>query len=599
VVVLSFLRRGVVPLALILLAVLPFWPSVSGDFVEDDRPIIRDRIELRDPANVPRLFAETYWPRELPGGLYRPVTMASYALDRVVWGADATGAPSRVGVHATNLILNALAVLLLFRILRERSGSRVAGIAGAALFAVHPVHVEAVSHMVGRADLLMTVFFLAAFALHARGAGARVVAAGLDLLACASKEMAVVLPGVLLVRAWLERGDAGAGAFARRQAVALAPMALSLALFLALRGFALGAAADPPVRFALYTRPQYVAFQDPAPFEVGLTMLHALGEILLLLVAPLSLSADYSGFPHATRPTLAVALSAAALVAALLAALFALHRGRRDPLFWLAWFGLTWLPVSNLLFASGIVMAERALYLPSVAVSGLVAAGAAAALERDRRWAIAPLVAVVGFAALSTSRAALWVDARTLYEETVAHGRHSGHIAKTGLVAELMRDLERGADPGTLARALGLARASLEERPTTTNLRQVAMLEELSGELESALERRKSLHRFAPSDPENRESLLRVLDALIALRESEGDTLEVLRLTGTGFLVAQRSGDARLLGAWQPRIDRAYQRYIEEAIASGDRDEARSRVESLARTFPQHPLLERYRDLAP
>ncbi len=594
-----FPRRWLFPLALILLAVLPFWPSLSGDFIEDDRPIIRDRIELRDPARIPELFAQTYWPRELPGGLYRPLTMASYALDRLLWGVDESGAPSRVGVHASNLILNALAALLVFRLLRERSGQRVAAFAGAAIFAVHPVHVEAVSHMVGRADLLMTVLFAAAFLLHSRGPAARACAAGLYLLACLSKEMAVVLPGVLLVRAWLERSDANAVAFLRRQAIELAPMTLALAAFLLLRGLALGAASDPPVAFALYAKPQYLAFQDPARFEVGLTMVHALGEIVRVLVAPLALSADYSGFPHATALTPAVALSAALVAAASLAALFALRRGAREPIFWLSFFALTWLPVSNLLFASGIVMAERTLYLPSLALAGLVAFATRAALARDRRWLVLPLIATAAFAALSASRAPLWRDSRTLYEETVAHGRYSGPIAKSGLVAELMRELDGAPDPNTLARALALARASLAERPTDTGLRQVGALEERAGELAAALDRRSALFHFAPADLENRDALLRLVAALAAQHEAAGDAFQALRVTGTGFLVAQRSGDARLVAIWRPRLDRAYQRYIDEAVASGDRAEVRRRLDLLARTFPQHPLLERYADFTP
>ncbi|MEX2207647.1 MAG: hypothetical protein WEF50_15585 [Myxococcota bacterium] len=592
----SFPRRGWLALALILLAVLPFSPSLSGDFIEDDRPIIRDRLELRDPSRIPGLFAQPYWPKEQPGGLYRPVTMASYALDRVLWGVDETGAPWRVGVHATNSILNALAALLVFALLRERSGQLVAAFAGAALFAVHPVHVEAVSHMVGRADLLMTVFFLAAFLLHARGPAARVCAAGLYLLACLCKEMAVVLPGVLLARAWLERSDSRAGAFLRRQAVELAPMAVALAVFVLLRGMVLGAASSPPVGFVLYATPQYLAFQEPAKFEVGLTMLHALGEILRLLFVPVWLSADYSGFPHATSLTLPVAVSAALCVALLLASLVARRHGARDPLFWLLFFALTWLPVSNLLFASGVVLAERTLYLPSLAVAGLAAVGVRAALARDRRWGVLPVLAIAALAALSTSRAALWRDSRTLYEETVAHGRHGGHIAKTGLVVELLVELDASPDPRTLERALALARASLTERPTATNLRQVAALEERAGALESALERRSTLYHFVPADLENRAALLRLVDRLLATREAAGDLFQALRLAGTGYLVAQRSGEASLVATWQPRLERAYQRYIDEAVASGDTAEVRRRVELLERSFPQHPLLERYRD---
>ncbi|HXZ86440.1 MAG TPA: hypothetical protein VEI82_13235, partial [Myxococcota bacterium] len=225
-----------------------------------------------------------------------------------------------------------------------------------------------------------------------------------------------------------------------------------------------------------------------------------------------------------------------------------------------------------------------------------VAWALAPALARDRRWLALPLAAVAGFAALSAARAPLWRDARTLYEATVAHGRYSGPIAKTGLVAELLRELESHPDVQLRERALSLARASLAEHPTASNLRQVALLEEASGALESALERRASLYHFAPSDLENRSALLRLLEALIARREAAGDTAQALKLSGNGFVVAEQSGDARLLAEWRARLDRAYQRYIEEAVASGDRAEVHHRLESLALIFPQHPLLERYRD---
>jgi hypothetical protein len=249
------------------------------------------------------------------------------------------------------------------------------------------------------------------------------------------------------------------------------------------------------------------------------------------------------------------------------------------------------------LFASGVVLAERTLYLPSVALAGLAAWALDAALARDRRWLAAPLAATALFAAESAARAPLWSDSRTLYEATVAHGRYAGHIAKTGLVAELLRELERSpGDAGTRERALALAQASLAERPTAASLRQVARLEELSGELDSALERRASLFHFAPADLENRTALLRDLDALIARSDSAGDTAQALKLTGNGWVVAAKSGDESLTAEWRARLDRAYERYIEDAVAAGDRAEVQRRLESLAAVFPNHPLLERYKD---
>ncbi|HTO72126.1 MAG TPA: hypothetical protein VMR31_19865 [Myxococcota bacterium] len=561
-------------------------------------PIIRDRAELAHVDRVPQLFLETYWPRETPGGLYRPLTLASYALDWAVWGSDPAGGPRRLGVHVGNLALNAVASLLVFALLRARSAAELAAFCGAALFAVHPVHVEAVSHMVGRADLLMTAFFLAACWLHPRGPRARVAAAGTALLACLSKEMAVVLPGVLFADAWLARAPRESpSAFARRQARELAPCTAALAVFLTLRGVALGASLDPPVPFAWWGPPQYLAFQQPATGEVALTMTHALGEILRLLFAPFALSADYSGFPHATSLTLPVALSALALAAAIAAVVFAARRGATEPAFWALWLGLTWLPVSNLLFPSGVLLAERTLFLPSVALAGWAAWALAPLLARDRRALALPLAATAGLAALTAARAPLWRDPRTLFEATVAHGRYSGPIAKSGLVADMIGELDRNPDDRALReRALALARASLDERATATNLSQVALLEEESGMLESALQRRGALYQILPSDEENRDALFRLLGALVARREDAGDTAQALGLTGMAYLVAQQSGDAERLAEWRPRLEHAFQRWVEEAVAAGDREEVHRRLESLAKVFPQHPLLERYRD---
>ena len=70
------------------------------------------------------------------------------------------------------------------------------------------------------------------------------------------------------------------------------------------------------------------------------------------------------------------------------------RRGHREPLAWLCVFLFTFLPVSNLVVVSGIVMAERALYLPLLALSGLAAAAVPGLLARHRGLALLPLAAV-------------------------------------------------------------------------------------------------------------------------------------------------------------------------------------------------------------
>jgi hypothetical protein len=94
------------------------------------------------------------------------------------------------------------------------------------------------------------------------------------------------------------------------------------------------------------------------------------------------------------------------------------RRGNREPLAWMLGLRVDVLPVSNLLVVSGIVMAERALYLPLLALSGLAAAAVPWLLARHRALAVVPLAALGLCAARSAARAPVWSDPETLFEET-------------------------------------------------------------------------------------------------------------------------------------------------------------------------------------
>src|SRR2546430_6553808 len=100
-----------------------------------------------------RSFAAPYWTPELGGHMCRPLVIAGFALDALVDGT--------VWFHAVNLLWHAgvaVAVAALARRWMDTSGGLVAGL----LFAVHPVHVEAVANVVGRAELMAAVFVVLA-----------------------------------------------------------------------------------------------------------------------------------------------------------------------------------------------------------------------------------------------------------------------------------------------------------------------------------------------------------------------------------------------------------------------------------------------------
>src|SRR6266705_3008886 len=158
----------------------------------DDVAIIVTNPLVAEPAGVWRAFGAPYWPPDLGGHLYRPFIIAAFALDRMLDGA--------VWFHAANLLWHgaaAVAVAVLARRWADTTGGLVAGV----LFAVHPVHVEAVANVVGRAELLAGVFVVlfvyAALAREAIGWSAAAWALG---LLC--KENAAVAPA-LIAWAWV------------------------------------------------------------------------------------------------------------------------------------------------------------------------------------------------------------------------------------------------------------------------------------------------------------------------------------------------------------------------------------------------------------
>jgi hypothetical protein len=181
-----------------------------------------------------------------------------------------------------------------------------------------------------------------------------------------SKENAAVAPG-LIVWAWV----LGIGRPRRRRMLAFVGSWLAIAaVYVALRG----AVLHP------YARLHDIApvFVGQSPVAVRLTAVATLGDVLRLLVFPLTLRVDYSPAERTIVTSVLdgrflLGLAAVALWATVL--VLAWRRGRRVEAFGLGWIAIAFLPVANLLFPVGILLAERTLYLPSVGLA--LAAGAA------------------------------------------------------------------------------------------------------------------------------------------------------------------------------------------------------------------------------
>jgi tetratricopeptide (TPR) repeat protein len=418
-------------LALAMLILVPACAcaaALHNGFAFDDGPIIADDPRIHSLHGWWRLFASTYWPPQFGASLYRPIATLGFAVQWAIGG----GAPWVF--HLASLALYAavcVAVLALFLELLPEAPAA----AGAALFAAHPVHVEAVANVVGQAELIVALALVraATYYLRARRAGgapsrptvARIAA--LFAVGLLAKEHAAVLPLLIVAiellapipaSTWRER--------ARALAPALSTLAVVLAGYLVVRRIVVG---------SLVGEQSFVAMDAATR---AWTFLRVVPEWARLLLWPAHLSADYSppGLPvvHAWEMALAPGLALACGVVLVVA----LAR-RRAPAAALgvAWTALALAPVSNLLAVTGILLAERTLFLPSVGAmlaAGWVVQWMAARVARaegerptseDRTrtaspalaWALVALLAGAGVVR-SIERAGVWRDDATLFART-------------------------------------------------------------------------------------------------------------------------------------------------------------------------------------
>ncbi len=415
-----------------LLALAIYLPGLRNGFAYDAVMLVEEDARVHTLEEPGRLLTSGYWPfGEATLALYRPLVTLSFAVDWVLHDGAARG------FHLTDALAHAAASALLFLLLAGLA-SVPAALAGAALFAAHPLQVESVATIVGRADIFVAALTFAAMMawtrLPPRGAAVLAAVPGLFLLALASKESAVMLPALLVLL------DAATGRirrgrwreWTRERAWTLAAMALVAAGYMVARTAVLGTVAPESVN-------PIMAITPPGLTRLR-SALQAWPEILRLLVFPQVLLADYS--PRVLVPAASWTPRALAglvlLGGAVAGGSLALLRGRGRAGLALLWAPIALLPVSNLIVPIGVLLAERTLYIAVF----VVALGLAAAIDvvgahgRGRLRAALALSAVVCalLAARTVQRLPSWNSTdevfRTLLRDRPDSYRATWHHAR-------------------------------------------------------------------------------------------------------------------------------------------------------------------------
>lgn len=361
-------RAAVALLAVLAAVFLVYANSLPNDFTFDDHPIVENNVVLAE-GTLSEVLASPFWPGQPELGLYRPVTLLSFWLNR--WIGD-----DPVGFRIVNLILHALAAWGVYLLLSTWFG-HASGLVAAIVFAVHAVHAESVNAIVGRAELLAGGGVLFAWYAFGRGAGAwRLISLGCFAIACLSKEHAVVFPAFLVAeQLWLRRS----GPVALR----LLELARDYRSWLPYIGVAIAAVLLRMSVTGALTIPRQPDFVDnPLAHTDAVsrvwTSIGVLARYVVLVLAPLDLSVDYSyNAVPVTSFADPVVIAGFGLLAGMLSLAWRSASGEAGGVFGLGCviFLVGWLPVSNLLFAIGTPMNERLLYLPSIGFAILVGAG--------------------------------------------------------------------------------------------------------------------------------------------------------------------------------------------------------------------------------
>lgn len=520
-------------IAIALLAIASSIIGIVNTFTYDDRYIVQMNPFAQGLHQWWKVFGTAYWPKAWGGDGYRPLTILMFKIESSIWH-------SAMPFHATNILLYA-ATSVLVLLLARRFLPVWAAFTAAALFAVHPVHVEAVGNVVGQSELLVAVCALPALLLYLserdRGPlSPRAIALMLLLyaVACFSKENGIVLPGLFIAaeltvihdtRPWRERVRSLRPFYLMLIAVATA--------FVGLRGHVL---ADH----------SFAGFQPFIPFAVlhtttwqrVLTAVEVVPEWLRLFYWPAHLSSEYGPPEIDIAQGLSITQLPGFLLLAGLLLLGVMWRRKRPTIsFGIAFICVALLPASNFILPAGIVLAERTLFLPSVgamlALGGLLVA-MRDQLEADGRLSAATvrvaqaafMLALIAGTARSVLRTRVWYDNESLFKQAVIDSPRS-YRAHYMLAAW---SFEKGR------RAIGEAeyREALKEFPLDPYLAfNLAEQYKLAGHCEPALRLYELARAIEPDFPLGRTGSAWCLMNLDRFDEARAETWDALKHGGS------------------------------------------------------------------
>lgn len=463
-----------------LIGALLYFQTVTFEYTQDDAIVITDNMFTTSGIKgIPGLFKyDTFYgyfkdqskTRLVSGGRYRPLTPAMFAFEYDIAG------PKPWFSHFMNALYYGLLCWILFGFLRELLSPRLTGPVGlkvAALatliFALHPIHTEAVANIKGRDEIIAAMGALGGLWLMLRSVHesnpmpVRILASLVFFVGLLAKENIITMLAVAPITLWWFQKNTPV-----KWVSGLWPIVVASILFIIVRGAVTGwSVGETPKElmnnpFLKVENNVYVPFTASEKYS---TIVYTMGKYLQLLAFPYPLTHDY--YPrHIDIQTWGKPMVLLSLLI-WLGLLYAVIKGWKNRTWWaygILFFTCTMSITSNIVFPVGTNMSERFAFLPSVGFALIL--GYAISLAMSSRFKVFAMIGsvalLVGYGTWTLARSRVWKDNTTLFTTDIKTSRRSAKLLNA-VGGDLITRAEDEKDEATKKEMLTNAQSYLKQ----------------------------------------------------------------------------------------------------------------------------------------
>lgn len=371
-------KRAIVLVQLFLIIVLGFAVyvnSLNGKFIWDDYAYVKDNSHIKTLSYIIKIFSERlgegYVEKTNISNFYRPLQILTYMIDYSIWGLNV------FGYHLINILLHISVGLCLYWLIVKIFENQPLALIASLLYIVHPVHVEAVASISGRADPLYAIFILLSLIFYIKISSSfnmflYILTMLCFICALLSKESAMIFPLVLLIYHY---------AFRKKININLFLSILStLFLYLLIRSAFLDS-------FPLKMYNVAYMFQRIPGFFVAMV------NYFRILLLPIDLHVHYGDLLF--KFTDKKAILGMLISCFLFFYVFKNKENDKMLLFSISWYFAFFLPNTNIYPINDSFMKEHWLYLPSVGLFLIIARGMVG-LYKNKRTKIFGFFCIIG-----------------------------------------------------------------------------------------------------------------------------------------------------------------------------------------------------------